>query len=174
MCLRSLNLLEQTTGLCVKVVRTTDKPDEFRNQWALFSKNGSGGAGITQGRDYKKYNRSGVVYKIGRTYRVKHNRTARSEGMSLAYPALVHCYKTFARAEEDMGVKVKGNDYVYLICKYSGGQYHDTASLTAKYVTPLFALTHKTAQAFKLLAYEHGFEKAVSIVNLAKDIFKGE
>lgn len=177
MCLRSLNRLEQTTGICVKIVRKTDKPDEFRNQWAMFSKDGSGGAGGAGAgtrRSVKKYNRSGVVYKIDRTYRVKHSRMARSEHMSLPYLALVHCYKSLGGAEQDCGQRVKAGDHVYIICKYAGGQYQDTDSLTAKYVTPLFALTHKQAQEFKEVIREHGFKKAVQLVNCVKGIFKGE
>ena len=165
MCLNFLKPLEEKGGYALKVVRRIpDKLDEFHTLWPRFDVNGGGGRGGVSPKKGEVV--SGLVYKIGRTYRVKHNRQALSGDAKNAYPALVHCYKETKRAIWEDN-RPRGTT-AFIIVKYSGGQYQDQYSLTAKYVTPIMALEDKVFDKFRKKEAEVGFKAAVESLLAAK------
>ena len=175
MCLDFLNPLEETSGYAVKFVRRTKKADEFTPHYPYFDVDGGGGRGtpITWTRSKRaQLVKAALVWKIGRTYRVKHNRLARTDGVDKTrYPALVHCYKDLKSGRFDNCPP--DGQRVPILVKYSGGQYCDGRSLTAKYVTPVAVLDGNVYKKFIQLEKEKGFKTAAEILVLAQYFLEG-
>jgi hypothetical protein len=162
MCLNILNKLTNTSGYAVKCVRKTNRPDEFKPYWPMFSLGGGGGRGkntkwtTNQRKDLVT---ARVIYKLGRTYRVKHSMIAKTDNYKMEYPALVHCYVNLRRSVFEHGTSDPEREH--LLVKYSGGQYTDSVSLTAKYITPIAVLKGTTLDKFRAMENKRGFEATV-------------
>jgi hypothetical protein len=166
MCLKSLIPIQQTSGYGIKRVRRLTK-DTFTSYYQVFSPEGKGGTHTVDISRYAKagYHISRVVYKIGRTYRVKHNHVAFAsarywENQHTEYPALVHCWHDM-RSARQRKPSLADEDTCYILVKYSGGQYTDGSTFTAKYITPIASLTQNQARTFRILEEEIGFEATV-------------
>jgi hypothetical protein len=156
MCLKALNPIGKESGYAIKIVTKTNKPDEFTSYYPVFHKEGDGGNKSKELHLRKTHRKSRVVYKIGRTYRVKHQFMARAENGD-HYPALVHCYHNTNKARYNHVL----NDETIILVKYSGGQYRDYHSLTAKYITPIAVLSGAILNKFIHMENNLGFDNAV-------------
>jgi len=163
MCLKILFPLEITSGYAIKVVNTTDKPDEFTPYYPVFHKEGKGGNRSLDKTLRKNHRKARVIYRLGRTYRVKHQFMAFTYKGD-PYPALVHCYLNMNKTLTD---HITSRETVLLV-KYSGGQYRDFDSLTAKYITPIAVLRGAALNKFIYLENRLGFHKAVESFLQAK------
>ena len=149
---------EYTKGYGFKCVNNTDKPDEFTGRWPYFA-NGRGGCGVKE----RGSSRNRVVWKIGRMYRVKHNRMAWTPAIMTAYPAGVHLYKHFGDAWRQ-GRYSEEDNLTVLVCYYTSAKKQDKTQIVAMRCTPLVALkTRNQKEIFQGLVTRYGVKRAIGV-----------
>lgn len=155
MCLDYVNPVgsNRQKGFAYKVVNPHPllPVDHFTGKWANFRRGGGGTS------DSRHTVRNCVVWKIGRMYRVKHNRTTEAFERNQMYPAWVHLYK---RAETTRSKWGYGE--VVLVCWYTSGKYEDGKTIVAKRVTPLLVLRSvQQLLDFENLKKHYGWKLAI-------------
>lgn len=85
---------------------------------------------------------------------------------NVPYPALVHCFTSLTRADTSDGPATSKRTFI--LVKYSGGQYTDGGSLTAKYITPIAVIEGSILTKFYKMEKTQGFEATVKSFLAAK------
>lgn len=169
MCLKLPRPLDEKSGYCLKIMRTTDTPGVFRPYWPAFSIQGGACIAISvEGRVTMRSNgvrATSAVYRLGKTYTVSHRRIAKVENSPQEYPALVHAYRSAAALYRDEADYHKGGpsseSVAIVICRYTGGDLTDGITLTAKSITPLRVISKRDLSQLNYAEGIDGWEKAV-------------
>ena len=147
MCLEasSFKELKDGKGIGYKIVENTVERNVFHNIWHFFQKDGHGGAKDKEHAD--DFYTSVLKYKIGRKYKVRHDRIAFAHTdeeygdlfEKYTYPAGVHLYieRDYAR------MKMKGFGYSVVAFGYNRAVARDANTIVAMEVEPLEIIESK-------------------------------
>lgn len=148
MCISHIRDLEpeEMEGIGYKIVRISDKEDEFYPEYNVFCTDGSGGITFLK-KGEKVYNvekgdyvKTNIVYKLGKKNVVRHNRMATTDdSFRNRYRAGIHLYRDINSLYGNLQSYFSSvrHDLRVIKCKYKKAITCNSEVIVALEVTPI-------------------------------------
>lgn len=122
---------KKKSGMGYKVVRKTEKPDEFKPYYTRFS--AYGGLHDLVDDHEVVYEVGDITYKLNERYEDHNDRYIKMEYETEHYHAGVHLYKTL---QDMVALAFIHKDHTVIQCRYEKAMAEDHRCVCAKVITP--------------------------------------